>query len=200
MSIPAHCLKATDRGGEKHRINLTSSVNSAIRSFSDTAEIPEQPKKKAKPKKETESLRRRVQEKIDDGNIRGAIRIASRNDTMPEITPEIVNEMEEKHPRHKFAYDVQGNKEQECITTVGSTVHSCINSFPNGSAGRPDKLGPQIIKDMIVMCKETSNKLSEDLTGLTNIILSGGVPIDIRPFFFGANFFALKNLPPAFGP
>ena len=119
---------------------------------------------------------------------------------MPEITPEIVNEMEEKHPRHKFAYAVHGNKEQECITTVGSTVHSCINSFPNGSAGGPDKLGPQIIKDMIGMCKETSNKLSEDLTGLTNIILSGGVPIDIRPFFFGANLFALKNLPPAFGP
>ena len=60
MSIPAHCLKATDRGGKIHRTNLTSSVNSAIRSFSDTAEIPEQPKKKAKPKKETESLRRRV--------------------------------------------------------------------------------------------------------------------------------------------
>ena len=189
MSIPAHCLKATDRGGKKHRINLTSSVNSAIRYFSGTAEIPEQPKKRRSRKKETESLRRRVQEKIDDG----AIRIASRNDTMPEITPEIVNEMEEKHPRHKFAYAVQGNKEQECNTTVGSTVHSCINSFPNGSAGGLDKLRPQIIKDMIGMCNETSNKLSEDLTGLTNIILSGGVPIDIRPLFFGANLFALKK-------
>ena len=43
------------------------------------------------------------------------------------------------------------------------------------------------------MCNETSNKLIEDLTGLTNIILSGGVPIDIRPFFFGANLFALKK-------
>ena len=94
MSIPAHCLKATDKGGKNHRTNLTSSVNSTIRSFSGTAEVPEQPKKKAKPKKETESLRKRVQEKIDNDNIRGVIRIASRNDTMPEITPEIVNEME----------------------------------------------------------------------------------------------------------
>ena len=43
------------------------------------------------------------------------------------------------------------------------------------------------------MCNETSNKLIEDLTGLTNIILSGGVPIDIGPFFFGATLFALKK-------
>ena len=193
MSIPAHCLKATDRGGKKHRTNLTSSVNSAIRSFSGTADIPEQPKKWAKSKKETESLRKRVQEKINDSKILGAIGIASPNYTMPEITPETVNEMEEKHPRHKFAYAVQGNKEQECITTVGSTVHSCINSFPNGSAGELDKLRPQIIKEMVGMCNEISNKLIEDLTGLTTIILSGGVPIEIRPFYFGANLFALKK-------
>ena len=117
MSIPAHCLKATDRGGEKHRTNLTSSVNSAIRSFFRHSWGSGATEKKG----EAEKGNREWQ-------YPRYIRIASRNDTMPEIAPEIVNEMEEKHPRHKFAYAVQGNKEQESITTVGSTVHSCINS------------------------------------------------------------------------
>ena len=113
MSIPAHCLKATDRGGKN--TEQTSPVQSTQLKdlFPAQLRFRSSRKEKAKPKKETESLWRRVQEKIDDGNIRGSIWIASRNDTMPEITPEIVNEMEEKQPRHKFAYAVQGNEEQE---------------------------------------------------------------------------------------
>ena len=68
-----------------------------------------------------------------------------------------------------------------------------FRTFPNDSAGRPDGLRPQHLKDLL------SGKSDEDsplvaITDLVNIILAGGVPREVRPVIFGAVGYVWRRL------
>ena len=67
-----------------------------------------------------------------------------------------------------------------------------IQSFPKSSAGGPDGLRPQHLKDML------SERGSQDilllaLTSFVQLVLEGRIPATVRPFFFGANLTALSK-------
>ena len=66
---------------------------------------------------------------------------------------------------------------------------AAIWSFPNGSAGGPDKLRPQHLKDLAqgVEIPEESPFLRATL------VLHSGIPAEIRHFFFGASLVALRK-------
>src|SRR5688572_17376340 len=71
-----------------------------------------------------------------------------------------------------------------------SDVRKAIKSFPCGSAGGPDCLKPQHLKDLI------SDGTSPDalltlITGLVNLLLSGRCPDDVHPLLFGGSLTAL---------
>ena len=69
-----------------------------------------------------------------------------------------------------------------------------IKTFPAGSAGGPDKLRPQILKDIIGEQNGVAGKnFIKVFTKLINIILAGKIPTAFRPYFFGANLFALAK-------
>ena len=71
---------------------------------------------------------------------------------------------------------------------------AAIRSFPKGSAGGPDRLKPQHLKDMVqgVEIAEDSPFLCA-LTEFCNLVLHGDVPDEVRPFFFGATLVALRK-------
>lgn len=78
-----------------------------------------------------------------------------------------------------FAVDVQ-------------TVERAILSFPAGSSGGPDRISPQIMKDLMTNGNGNSaTKLLRSLVKLINLVASGGVPEVFRPYFFAANLTAL---------
>ena len=56
-------------------------------------------------------------------------------------------------------------------------IGDAIRSYPSGSAAGPDRVTPQILKDLISQPG----------------VLSGKAPCLIRPHFFGANLFALSK-------
>ena len=74
-----------------------------------------------------------------------------------------------------------------------SGVSEAIQSFPSGSAAGPDRVTPQILKDLISQRGEASHPFLSSLTSFINIVLAGKVPVLIRPFVFGANLFALSK-------
>ena len=81
-----------------------------------------------------------------------------------------------------------------CPTVSEEEVALAIRSFPNGSAGRPDGVIPQHLKDMTGACAESGGPvLLSALTALVNIILQGKVPRTVQPLFFGANLTALTK-------
>ena len=76
------------------------------------------------------------------------------------------------------------------------TIKFCsfIRSFPVGSAGGPDGLRPQHLKDLIGPSSEGGgHALLSGLASFLSLVLSGRTPLSIRPYFFGANLCALEK-------
>jgi len=74
-----------------------------------------------------------------------------------------------------------------------SAVRAAIQSFPNGSAARPDGLRPQHLKDLLLgaWC---ARRQSTDVTDLTNLLLEGKTPPSVRVALFGANLLAVRKI------
>ena len=95
FTLPSHCLRQPDRGGTGRRKSLAHIVNKQIDGFSKLREFTIQTaKKQKKPNKASVSVKlaRAVCSKIDEGNIRGSVRllasdcgIADNDDTTIEI-------------------------------------------------------------------------------------------------------------------
>jgi len=63
-------------------------------------------------------------------------------------------------------------------------VRQVVLSFPTGSAGGPDGLRPQHIRDML-MCQETGAEFLSVLTDFVNLVITGRCPTDVAAFFLG---------------
>jgi hypothetical protein len=85
------------RGGQRHLNSLASKVNAAIASFPGTS-LPIQSQKPLKIRSSTVNLAARVSSKLEDGDIRGAIRLAASNDTMAPFDDLTAAALRAKHP------------------------------------------------------------------------------------------------------
>jgi len=65
-----------------------------------------------------------------------------------------------------------------------------VLSFPPGSAGGPDGLRPQHIRDML-FCREAGSEFLSALTAFVNLVLAGGCQVDV--VFFGGRLIALNK-------
>ena len=74
-------------------------------------------------------------------------------------------------------------------------MKKAIKSFKNGSAGGPDGLMPQHIKDLTGtnVGQPTLNLLDALVDFINKVILPGKVPEFVQPIFFGANLMALSK-------
>lgn len=71
---------------------------------------------------------------------------------------------------------------------------AAIKSFPPGSAGGPDGLRPQHIKDLTsASAGDAGQRLLGRLTDFANLCLAGRVPAAIQPVFCGASLCALNK-------
>jgi len=71
-------------------------------------------------------------------------------------------------------------------------VRKAVLSFPAGSAGGPDGLRPQHLRD-VVLCKEAGPELIAALTGFINLLLAGRCATGVAPVFFGGRLLALSK-------
>ena len=68
-------------------------------------------------------------------------------------------------------------------------------SFPIGSAAGPDKIVPQIIKELVSKSNGSAGlNFLKSLFKLINLIGDGKMPEPLRPFFFGAKLIALLKI------
>ena len=95
-------------------------------------------------------LSQRVSRKIEAGDIRGAIRLASGNDVLADFD-ETFSALQAKHPSNPIdsSIPLPPSSADPSIRISNDAVRAAIDSFPNGSAGGPDKLQPQHLKDML---------------------------------------------------
>ena len=92
-------------------------------------------------------LAKRVSAKLEEGDYRGAVRIACSEDAIEDITDKTISSLREKHPGpHPESHIPSPPQPEEFVPLPAITeeeIASAIRSFPRGSAGGPDGIRPQ---------------------------------------------------------
>ena len=136
------------------------------------------------------SLAARVAAKLEEGNFRGAVKIVSSDESFAQ------SKLKEKHPpRHSLSAGCTPPDPRPTPQEVSSTqVLSAIRSFPAGSAGGPDGLHPQHLKDLVAGRPNLSSQIVlESLTRFVNFVLASDILADARPYLFAASLVALNK-------
>ncbi len=131
-------------------------------------------------------LAKRVSAKLEDGDYRGAVRVACCEDTFADITDETLRVLQENHsPAHPESH-IPPPPEEE--------VTRAIRSFPRGSAGGPDGIRPQHLLDLTsASALHGGEVLLRALAVFINHALAGNVPQPVQPVFFGATLIPLRK-------
>ena len=181
--MPKICLKAPPRLGQQKKTSLATIVNRQIGNFCQNEDLTSLlgahiAQKFSKKKKRSARLNL-ISSKIDEGNIRGAVRIAFSADEMEPPNIRSLEVLKTKHPEapnDRRTFSTQG----EDITPLQlspEVVRDATNRFATGSASRPSGLRPQNLKDCISRAaSEAGNKALTAITSLVNIILADLVP------------------------
>ena len=168
-----------------------------------TAHAPAyRPRKQSRKRLDPEdALSRRVAAKIEEGDFRGAIRLAASDETLADFSDETYAALCAKHPPAHPDSQIPPHHSGDQATMCEATcrdVAQAIRSFPCGSAGGPDKLRPQHLKDLLQLAHQVGdddpeNPLLSSLTDFCNLVLRGDTPVEVRHFLFGASLVALKK-------
>ena len=196
FTLIGNCLSVPKKDNNDSQ-SLASEVNERIRLF-QSGQVTAQPQDRKKARKATHSqtpsdeMSKRVSRKIEAFDIKGAIRVASSDEQMADASDvSVVNELKEKHPPRSFC-DINNPlpANESPVTCHPSDVRDAIQSFPFGSAAGPDRVTPQILKDLISQRGEASEPFLVSLSSFINILLAVKVSDSVRPFLFGATLFA----------
>ena len=194
------CLRVPRRGGKRWK--LTSAVNQQIREeMPDVGPqtIRQHGRQARNGRAGTDSfdiLASKVAGKLEEGDYRGAVRLACGSDSVAEHSPETLEILNSKHPRPHPDSSIMPAPDADLFASsiTEEDVRRAIMSFPNGSAGGPDGLRPQHLKDLIGPAAIVGGPLLlSALTSLVNLMLRGETPVPIRPFLFGAKLVALRK-------
>ena len=134
--------------------------------------------------------------KLEEGDVRGAIRIACSEDTLAELNEETLSALRAKHPPQSpgscFPLAPAANTSLPFLEE--GEIMQTIRSFPCNSAGGLDGLCPQHLVDLTsASAKRGGRELLTALSSFILHILEGNTLSSIQPFFFGANLIALNK-------
>ena len=188
-------LVAPKRGGRRH--NVASNIRKRVADFASNSCTNVTPEKKgsfrSKPRNPTQFLSQAVAAKLEDGNLKAAIRILVSDEAYAAPSTEGLAKLRLKHPPATMDASTMPVPQSDSSLSVGEPdVRKAIMSFPAGSSAGPDGLRPQHLKDMI-NCQERGPELLTALTGFVNMVLSGHCPREVAPILFGGRLIALEK-------
>ena len=131
---------------------------------------------------------------IGTRHVKGGIRLAVSNDKIAHFSIDNYQKLLSKHPlRAKFA--APNPEKLDSFFLTDFDLYKALLSFPNGSAAGPDKIVPQIFKDLVSKSNGSAGlNFLKSLTKLINLTGDGKIPEPLRPFFFGAKLIALIKI------
>ena len=176
--------------------NLASIIKRRVSDFScDIPIVVDTSNKKHKSQVNSdENFAKLITSKIDDGNIRAALRILLSDDKPAENNDETYTKLLERHPpapANRIIEDVTIPNDL-CLQLTEIDVLSAVCSFPIGSPGGPDGIHLQHIIDLLG-CADIKPTLLTAITALINHLLQNHCPTKVVPFLFGCSLTALTK-------
>jgi len=190
-------LAKPKRGGANK--NLSNLLLKRVRTFDTVSYQPSSlntEKAPSRKKSDDSKLASLITSKIEDGNLRGAIRIITSLDSPASNTNETFEALKSKHPeapdsRQSSVNPFEDDKFKPLVLSTAD-IMKAISSFPSGSAGGPDGLIPQHLKDLV--SRQTGDtQLLSSLTSFANLLLSKRLPVEISKIFFGGKLIAIQK-------
>ena len=148
----------------------------------------------------------RVSVKLEEGDFKGAIRLACSKDTLADLSDTTFDVLLQKYPPlcPNSIIPARSATLSAPIVVSEKEVTHAIQSFPNGSTGgldglkgglvRETRLKPQHLKDMISPSANGGRQvLLSALTPFIRLVLEGSMPASVCPFSFGTNLTALQS-------
>jgi hypothetical protein len=183
-------LLAPPRGGKKRNLS------SILKARSVTDHLPDpilRTTKQRSAKSDLASLAANVTSKIEDGNIKAALRLLSSDDRPASDNDATIAALQARHP--PAAPDrkpLPPSRDYNALQVTEAELIAAIKSFPAGSAGGPDGIRPQHILDL-TNNREAGPALVTSLTFFVNMLLAGRCPATVIPVFFGGSLIALEK-------
>ena len=143
-----------------------------------------------------ERLKRCVALKLQDGDVRGAIRLLASAENIAQESDDVSEVLKAKHPGSPGDLDLPpgpDNDTQPFLATDTEVLASVASLDPGASAGL-DGLRPAHLKDLVGRSAgEAGARLVSALTRLVNLVLQGQVPASARAAFYAASLIALRK-------
>lgn len=198
LNYSSTVLSAPRRSGRRH--NLASLIRKRSAFTAPSTQDDSQPEAACKRLSDGAALAAAVMSKIEDGNIKAAVRILCSDDCPAPDSKQTVDALRERHPAAAVNRTPIPDPSSFSATTVcEADIVAAIRSFPAGSAGGPDKLRPQHLRDL-TSGVDTGPALITAITGLVNLIMDGKCPSRIAPILFGGTLIALNKNQVAYAP
>ena len=177
-----------------HRRSLASHVRRALSDDTIPTDSSRQPFQDTN--NPLKNLAARVAAKLEEGDFKGAVRVASSDVSFAPTNSTTLDLLRDKHPPPRQPYSSIPPQDNNSIgmEVTSSDVIDTIRSFPAGSAGGPDGLRPQHLKDLLLSRSGMgATHLLDAVTHFTNFVINGNVLQEARPYLFGASLVALNK-------
>ena len=183
------CLRVPRRGSRCRK--LSKLLNKQINDEENEPAPPVAFLRNRKGSYDSQLVARRVSRKLEEGNIKGAVRLATSADIIAEVNDSTISALQSKHPPpYPESSPIPApDKSHLNNTIIVSTLDliKAIKTFPRGSAGGPDGLRPQHLLDLMGSSAGEAGALHiQALTNFANQVLANETPEIVCPFFFRA--------------
>ena len=173
------------RTGKRH--NLTSIIKKRTADGyinpSDEQGKPGNNEAKGRRRNAEELLAAAVAAKIEDGNIKAAVRLMSSEEKPATDIDSTYIKLLERHPGPSTGrLPIPDPSGFDAIQITEEEISKAVRTFPAGSSGGPDGLRPQHLLEL-VGCLEAGPALLTSLTSFTNMLLEGKCSPDVAPRF-----------------
>ncbi|GAV01570.1 hypothetical protein RvY_12261 [Ramazzottius varieornatus] len=156
--------------------SLTSVVKANISRPQTSAVPPLKQHARKKPPDDDAAIRKRVEAKLNEGDISGAVRTLASEDSIAPRNTKTLESLIKKHPAEQPDVDnmILPDDLPAANIVTSEEIRNAILSFPNGSAGGADGLRPQHLRDLTSGLSDVmAEEMLEALASLASLLLSG---------------------------
>lgn len=139
---------------------------------------------------------KRIENKISDFDIKGAVRLISSDDTFAPYNEDTLNSLRAKHPPPSriLSMPTPPSPSDDHFQVTSDQVKRAISRLHSGSASGPDGSRPQFFKDLIsISAGSAATEVLSAITDLCNFMLRGEVNSIACKFLYGASLCALTK-------